>query len=197
MTADTAYIVFAGGRLVLPAHTLYDRQMLMDHVLDYARRQPPLRVRVDHATWTVERPNAQAPVICRECARRVDRAVCRRSGTPHAVYCVPCALARPRLTTTLLAQLPAGCILYDVQARYAYGGEWVAWTRWPQATPSEIVEDIRLQRRFAPVLMWTCTEIRRPRSDDRQAQRSPTQPRGHSWVAAASAAPPFRAVRAR
>jgi hypothetical protein len=64
-----------------------------------------------------------------------------------------------RLTLASLLRLPAGAVLRDVQAHYASGGQWCAWTRWPQATPIEIMADMRLQRRFAPVLTWRCAEI--------------------------------------
>lgn len=66
----------------------------------------------------------------------------------------------PPLTIALLSHLPAGAMLRDVQAHYAVGDQWYAWTRWPQATPAEIIDDVRLQRRFAPVLTWRCAEIR-------------------------------------
>lgn len=160
MAAGTAHIVFAGGSLTLPAQTPYDRQQLMDHVLGSARSKQQVQVRVDHTMWLIERSSSQHPVVCSICTRRIDHAVCRRPRGTAAAYCVACALARPRLSIALLSELPAGATLCDVQAHYAYGGEWVAWTRWPQATPAEIIDDMRLQRRFAPVLIWRCAEIR-------------------------------------
>ncbi len=73
-------------------------------------------------------------------------------------------LKGPRLTIAYLLKLPAAVILRDVQAHYASGGQWCAWTRWPQATPAQIIDDVRLQRRFAPVLTWRCAEICLPAS---------------------------------
>jgi hypothetical protein len=177
MAAGVASIIFASGNLVLPAHTVYDRQVLVDHVLEYARRGQEVRVRVDYATWIAERP--EHPTTCQECSRRVTRAVCRRPGHWGTVYCVTCTLAHPRLTTNLLAQLPPTTILHDVQAHWAYGGEWIPWTRWPQATPAEIIDDIHLQRRFAPVLRWTCNEIRLPPNDSKEAARRTKLSSGH------------------
>jgi hypothetical protein len=158
MTIGTASIAFRSGNVVLPAHTLYDRQVLVDHVLRYVRRGEQVRVRVDYVTWTVAQ--SQEPIVCQGCSRPAERAACRRFGHGATAYCVTCALARPRLTMPLLTRLPADATLCDVQAQCAYGGEMVAWTRWPQATPGEIVADMRLQRRFAPVMTWTCAEIR-------------------------------------
>ena len=174
MAPGVASIVFASGTLVLPAQTLYDRQVLVDHTLDYVRRGQRVRVHVDYSTWVVEQPRQR--VICHGCTRGVDRAACSRPGHWARLYCVTCALAHPRLTMPLLAQLPGTAILCDVQAHYAYGGELVAWTRWPQATPAEIIEDMRLQRRFAPVLTWTCAEICLPPPDAWQAQRRSRRP---------------------
>jgi hypothetical protein len=77
----------------------------------------------------------------------------------------------PRLTMAFLSHLPAGTMLCDVQAHYAVGGEWCAWTRWPQATPAEIIDDMRLQRRFAPVLTWRCAGIRRRHGNGRSLDR--------------------------
>lgn len=71
-------------------------------------------------------------------------------------------LKGPRLTIAFLSGLPVGAMLHDVQAHYISGGQWCAWTRWPQATPVQIIDDVRLQRRFAPVLTWRCAEIHMP-----------------------------------
>jgi len=177
MAAGTADIVFSGGRLVIPASSPYDRQLLVAHVRDHVSRSGQLRVLVDCTAWSIGRPAPQEGVPCRGCRQRIDRIACHRAGKGAAVYCVTCALLRPRLSVEMLLQLPRTALLCDAQAHYAYGGEWVAWTRWPQATPSEIIEDMRLQRRFAPVLRWTCAEIRlAPRIAERGGRRPAAGP---------------------
>lgn len=162
-----ARMVFSNGILVVPAETAYERQQLVEHVRARIGRQP-VRVRVDLTTWLVDPLHSGRHLICSACAQRPTQGVCRRAGAAQ-VYCLTCALARPHLTVAFLAQLPEQTLLRDVQAHYAYGGEWVAWTRWPQATPSQIIDDIHLQRRFAPVLTWRCTEIRMPKAEARHA----------------------------
>lgn len=157
----TAHLTFVGGEVRLPARTPYDRQQLIEHVRGCVRSRQQVRVRVDHATWLVDRAVTQPLLVCRGCARRISYAVCRRPTTVTA-FCIDCALSRPHLTLKLLSELPAGAVLHDVEAHYAYGTERIAWTRWPQATPAEIIDDIHLQRRFAPVLTWRCAEIRIP-----------------------------------
>ena len=155
----TAHIIFADGQLNLPAQTPYDRQQLVEHVLGGARSKQGMRVRVDQHTWMVERAAWRHLEMCSGCARRIDHAVCRHRQGTTMVYCVACAMARPRLTIRLLSHLPVGVVLHDVQAHYAYGRQLAGWTRWPRATPPEIIDDMRLQRRFAPVLTWHCAEI--------------------------------------
>jgi len=71
-------------------------------------------------------------------------------------------MERIHLTLSRLIELPADAVLRDVRAFFPYGGVWNAWTRWPRANPAEIIDDMRLQRRFAPVLKWSCAEIRLP-----------------------------------
>ncbi len=162
MVTASARIVFASGGLVLPANTPYDREQLLEHVRGCIRREGQVRIRVDHATWLVERADDRRRLVCHGCAQRPHDGLCRRPGKTGGVYCLACALVRPHLTIAFLSELPERTILCDVQAHYAYGGEWAAWTRWAQATPAEIIEDIHLQRRFAPVLTWRCAEIRLP-----------------------------------
>jgi hypothetical protein len=161
MRSAVAHVTFVGGGFTLAVETAYDRQLLVDYVLDCARRKHEVAVRVDHTTWRIERAEAQHPIVCRACARRIDHAVshCDRRTT---AYCLTCALGHPHLTIGFLTHLPRGTILRDVQAYWAYDGAWVPWTRWPQATPAEIIDDMRLQRRYAPVLTWHCMEICRP-----------------------------------
>lgn len=67
-----------------------------------------------------------------------------------------------RLTISGLRSLPDGAVLMDVRAYCRLDDTWASWTRWPRATPAEIIEDMRFQRRFAPVLTWRCREIRVP-----------------------------------
>lgn len=161
MTAETARIEFNGGAFVVPASTSYDRQQLIDHVLSTVRTRQTTQVQVDRGSWMVEPVGVQRPT-CSGCTRPIDRAACRRPRGARAAYCVTCALAWPHLTIAFLSQLPTAALLRDVQAHYAYCGEWISWTRWPQATPPEIIDDMRLQRRFAPVLTWRCAEIQVP-----------------------------------
>ncbi|MGH7743137.1 MAG: hypothetical protein ACRENS_14080, partial [Candidatus Eiseniibacteriota bacterium] len=155
-------ILSAEGSFVLPVDTPYDRQQLVQHVLAGARGQSEIELYVDRGTWIIKRPESTRPVVCSGCGLRINHAVCRPPRRTTTTYCVACAVARPRLTLGLLLSLSDGTMLRDVQAHYMCGRQRVSWTRWPQATPAEVIADMRLQRRFAPVLTWRCAEIRLP-----------------------------------
>jgi len=51
MTAGTARIYASNGSLTLPVDTAYDRQLLVDHVLAYARRRQPVQIRALALRW--------------------------------------------------------------------------------------------------------------------------------------------------
>ena len=91
MAAGTAYIVFAGGGLILPAHTPYDRQVLRDHVLNHVRHKEVLRINVDRKTWLVDRSGERRKFVCEHCKRQLTVAALH---APHSAIClcVSCAL---------------------------------------------------------------------------------------------------------
>jgi len=88
---ERAHLTFAGGGLMLPAHTPYDRQMVREHVLNYARHVEHLQVHVGRITWIVERPDDGHPFVCQRCMRHLTVAALH---APPALttYCVACAL---------------------------------------------------------------------------------------------------------
>ncbi len=88
----TAHVTFAGGGLVLPARTAYDRQLLRDHILNSLRREDEVLISVGAETWTVERPIRGHRPNCEGCRRQLAAAVLHKADT-DASYCVACALA--------------------------------------------------------------------------------------------------------
>lgn len=87
----TAHLTFAGGGLLLPARTAYDRQVLREHVLNRARHVEHLQVKVGRTTWMVERRSEARPLVCGVCKRRLMVAGLH-APPKHDVYCVACAL---------------------------------------------------------------------------------------------------------
>jgi hypothetical protein len=86
-----AHLTFAGGGLLIPADTPYDRQLLREHVLSYARHKEQLRLSVKRKVWQVERPTAQRSFTCERCDRRLTIAALSTGADP-SIYCVACAL---------------------------------------------------------------------------------------------------------
>ena len=87
----TAHLTFAGGGLLLPARTPYDRQILTEHVLDRARHSKQVRVAMGRKTWIVDRPSAQRSSVCSRCKQPLTTAVLHLSSD-SVVYCALCAL---------------------------------------------------------------------------------------------------------
>lgn len=87
----TAHITFVGGGLLLPARTLYDRQILREHVLNRAQHGEHVQIRVGRKTWLVERPGRQRSFVCELCERRLTVAALHAPPSEN-VYCVACAL---------------------------------------------------------------------------------------------------------
>jgi TPP-dependent indolepyruvate ferredoxin oxidoreductase alpha subunit len=93
VAASVAHISFAGGGFIVAAHTPYERQLLVEHVLDRARTHQRVQVAVGRQTWLIERPDGQTRPRCDGCKRCINVATCRsRHDSASAVYCVACAL---------------------------------------------------------------------------------------------------------
>jgi hypothetical protein len=86
-----AHMTFAGGGLVLPARTPYERELLREHVLSYARDKNPLQLTVGRTTWVIDRPSANRPVVCERCQRQLTAAALHTPQSSEC-YCVACAL---------------------------------------------------------------------------------------------------------
>jgi hypothetical protein len=86
-----AHVTYAGGGLVLPADTPYDRQLLRENVLDTVRREGKVRISVGKITWMVERPSEDRFSGCHACKRQLLVAALHASGT-DTTFCATCAL---------------------------------------------------------------------------------------------------------
>lgn len=86
-----AHLTFDGGGLVLPARTPYERELLREHVLSYARHKEQMQLAVDRRTWVIDRPSANRPFVCDRCQRQLTAAALHTPQS-RAFYCVACAL---------------------------------------------------------------------------------------------------------
>jgi hypothetical protein len=61
ITKGIAHVSFPGGSMVLPARNPYDRQMLLEYVVNRAHARERVQVLVDDLRWMVPYAGAQRP----------------------------------------------------------------------------------------------------------------------------------------
>ncbi len=86
-----AHISFPGGGLVLPVRSPYDRQMLVEHVVDRVRSKGQIQVILDNRRWAVRLRDSTSAVSCSRCGYSVDAACYTAGNTNKAAHCVRCA----------------------------------------------------------------------------------------------------------
>jgi hypothetical protein len=82
-----AHISFLGGGCIMPSHTPYEREVLIQHIEAAGRRHGNVRLRVDRQDWLITR-SAAVRAACIRCHRRAGALVYRFGG---AVLCTGCA----------------------------------------------------------------------------------------------------------
>jgi hypothetical protein len=82
-----ARIVFQHGGLILPSKTPYDRQLVLEHVAQYAKRHGLVRLSINRAEWTVAVADVHTDA-CAVCREQADNLVYTRGGRR---LCHPCA----------------------------------------------------------------------------------------------------------
>ena len=65
---DIAHLSFRGGGLILPAHTPYERELLVECVEATTKRHGHLRLQVDGRHWTIRRSNGLR-AVCVSCSQ--------------------------------------------------------------------------------------------------------------------------------
>jgi hypothetical protein len=65
---DIAHLSFRGGGLILPAHTPYERELLVESVEAATKRHGHLQLAVDGRHWTISTSNGLRPV-CDSCSQ--------------------------------------------------------------------------------------------------------------------------------
>ena len=90
-----AHVSFVGGGLFIPARSPYDREVLVEHILDRVRMKGNVQVLVDNRRWLVNLLEARCATGCSSCGSNMT-SVCSDTAVDGVVYCVPCAFARHR-----------------------------------------------------------------------------------------------------
>ena len=88
-----AHVAYPGCGTLLPAHSAYERQVLVEHVAHRARRSQIVRLDLDGRRWAVTADDSVDRPECAQCLRRVSV-----FGTNAAVtgsYCLLCLIGLP------------------------------------------------------------------------------------------------------
>src|ERR1041385_6477881 len=85
-----AYISFAGGGMLVPVRSPYDRQMLVEHIAARVRSKGRVQVLLDEQRWMVHYQRGALRICCSSCGDTAESACYREPDA--AAYCVGCAL---------------------------------------------------------------------------------------------------------
>ena len=100
-----AHVSFAGGGTFLPTRTPYQRQMLVEHVLQCVRANGQVQVLVDDQRWMVYLRGGALTVCCSRCGHSLGSAV-YSTGDATEAYCGECALGGKQGNAMRCAPLP-------------------------------------------------------------------------------------------
>jgi len=91
---DIAHISFKGGGLILPVHTAYERELLVEHVEASTKRHGCVLLQVNRRQWTISMRNGLRPV-CVSCSQWPDEFTYPRGSTGRlsvvSARATPCA----------------------------------------------------------------------------------------------------------
>jgi hypothetical protein len=90
MRNGIAHISYRGGGLFVPARTPYDRQLLVEQVVERVRTKGQVQVLVDDQRWMVYSSGGAAPLCCAGCGLSHTSA-CYSAVLDEAAFCVKCA----------------------------------------------------------------------------------------------------------
>ncbi len=88
---DVAHISFEGGGLIIPVHTPYERQLMVEHVEASTKRHGCIRLEVNRRHWTISMNNGPGEV-CASCTRWPDNLTYRSDGQSLCGQCARRAL---------------------------------------------------------------------------------------------------------
>jgi hypothetical protein len=90
ITKGIAHVSFPGGSMFLPARNPYDRQMLLEHIVDRAQAKERVQVLVDDLRWMVHLRRGPATAHCSACGGALNSA-CYSTAEDGEAHCLGCA----------------------------------------------------------------------------------------------------------
>ena len=94
ITTGIAHVSFSGGSVFLPARTPYDRQVLLEHIVDRARAKERVQVLLEKLRWMVHLRRGPATAYCSACGRLLN-AACYSTAEDGQAHCLGCAFGNP------------------------------------------------------------------------------------------------------
>ena len=93
--ARMLHLTYAGGRLIVPAVTPYDREQMVEHVLNTVRAKRAVEVKLAGRAWKATLADARRMANCLRCGGPIDSVVCKSlHNSQRTALCVNCALGR-------------------------------------------------------------------------------------------------------
>jgi hypothetical protein len=86
-----AHISFAGGGLILPAQTPYDRELVFEHIEASAKQHARIELSAKGRHWTISLKSAHRE-LCARCSRSLRDLTYRGNGKNFCGHCVRHAL---------------------------------------------------------------------------------------------------------
>ena len=90
ITKGIAHVSFPGGSMLLPARNAYDRQVLLEHIVDRAHAKERVQVLMDDLRWMVHLRRGPATAHCAACGCVLSSA-CYSTDEHGAAHCLGCA----------------------------------------------------------------------------------------------------------
>ena len=87
-----AHVSYRGGSLFLPAHSEYERELVVEEVLRESHLHGTVQVLLDDDRWLVRRLGRRRRVVCVGCGKTTGSA-CQSGSRGDAPFCVGCAVA--------------------------------------------------------------------------------------------------------
>jgi hypothetical protein len=87
-----AHLSYPGGGFFVPVRTPYDRQMLLEQVVERVRTKGQVQILIDDRRWLVRHLVRAPRVSCGRCGGSTDSA-CTSPLSGKVIYCPECALA--------------------------------------------------------------------------------------------------------
>ena len=94
MSSSFAQVRSAAAGIVMPARDPYDRELLIEHVIERVRRVGPVSVAVHGRTWSVRCPDRCGTIACSRCRHPVKCAGATSPG--EGLRCLRCVFDAPR-----------------------------------------------------------------------------------------------------